>query len=215
MIIRELYKVLIEPSSYNVEKDATVTITVKAIDFNNEPVSSANLTLECSKGYFTKNNNTNISGTSTTSISQYTNTSGYFTATYKASEDGLINFTVGDNTNVQIYVEPEVVEVEWEKIYDGNDLKLYVKDGLVFIRLYADSNSYTTSSWKTFLSMGSLSIDSDYYPPVQVYSRSNQGVDVRLNEDGTFQAVGRTQSVSNYQVVCTFTYLSRSVTTSL
>lgn len=53
--INKLYKTQIDCSKYNVGIDTEDTIvTVKLIDFNNQPVTNTNVTITCDKGLFTQ-----------------------------------------------------------------------------------------------------------------------------------------------------------------
>lgn len=105
MEITDLYQTKIEASSYNVNIDSTGNvITVTLLDFNNQPVTNKSVTLTCDKGYFTKKGSTNISGTTTKSVTVNTDSNGKITATWTASEWGLCTFSANSNT-IQINVK--------------------------------------------------------------------------------------------------------------
>ena len=140
-------------NNYNVDIDGTCVITCTLTDIFGNPKAGQNVTVDCDKGYFTKYNDTDISGTSTTSKTGTTDSNGQFTLTYKASEWGLVTFST-NNHNTQIQVKG------WKQVdsYLNEKIKMY-SDG-EFINLTIDG-SITASAWNSI-----TTIDSRYAPPM-------------------------------------------------
>lgn len=89
---------------YNPQIDDTITLTLTLVDGAGTAVSGEEVTVTCSKGYFTKYNNTSISGTTTVSKTGTTDNYGQFTLTYKCSEWGLVTFSANNHIPSIIHV---------------------------------------------------------------------------------------------------------------
>lgn len=194
MIINDLYQTRIDitkgtsgSSYYNVGLDATdVTVTVLLVDFNNNPVGGKNVTLSVTKGYFTKNGDKTLGGTSYKSISATTDSLGKITATYTASERGLITFSA-NNTTISIEV------TGWKNVDSDNSAvwssvagtgvthqKVYTNGELAV--LYLTGTTYPSATTDL---IGEIP-DWDYAPPHNVFSlcTNSQEVWVYLRNDG-------------------------------
>ena len=194
MIINDLYQTRIDitkgtsgSSYYNVGLDATdVTVTVLLVDFNNNPVGGENVTLSVTKGYFTKNGDKTLGGTSYKSISATTDSLGKITATYTASERGLITFSA-NNTSISIEV------TGWKNV-DQDNWDIWTSmacDGVTKQKCYTNGEyvalylSGKIDMGNTTESLGQLP-DDDYAPSTYVFSlcANAQEVWCYVNSDG-------------------------------
>lgn len=128
-LINKLYKTKIDCSTYEAQIDSTNTIiTVTVIDFNNNPVSNAPVTISASKGEFIKkeNNSSSSNVSELSSVSMNTGSNGIAKFTYQASEWGFITITANNNT-VNLFVTgwrqniPDEFEFESEPTFDDTD----------------------------------------------------------------------------------------------
>lgn len=119
--------------NYNVTIDGTCVITCTLTDIFGTAKANTNVTVTCDKGYFTKYNNTSISGTTTKSKTGTTNSSGQFTLTYKASEWGLVTFSA-NNTYTQIRV------TGWKTYMSDSNYTVRYND--VFVEVRATVSSF-------------------------------------------------------------------------
>ena len=167
---------------YNPQIDDTITLTITLVDGAGTAVSGEEVTVTCSKGYFTKYNNTSISGTTTVSKTGTTDNYGQFTLTYKCSEWGLVTFSA-NTKNIQINVTgwkniAGSSSGTWEILRNQDHAKL-------ILRGWPTSSSAGTSSWNNFGS-------SDYASncrPTQYRTFLNAGATLywRINTDGTIE----------------------------
>ena len=99
MEILELYKTILTSEKYNVnitqDTNTIVEITVKLQSFNNTPVTRS-VEVKCDKGYFTKVNTLNLTGTPKTTGSREVNSQGELKVYWQASELGLCTFTCNE-----------------------------------------------------------------------------------------------------------------------
>ena len=131
--------------NYNVTIDGTCVITCTLTDIFGTAKASTNVTVTCDKGYFTKYNNTSISGTTTKSKTVSTNSSGQFTLTYKASEWGLVTFSA-NTTNTQILV------TGFKTYFNDSNYTVTYDQEKVYFRMHVASN-LSASSWNDLASV--------------------------------------------------------------
>lgn len=193
MIINDLYQTRIDitkgtsgSSYYNVGIGATdVTVTVLLVDFNNNPVSGKNVTLSVTKGYFTKNGDKTLGGTLYKSITAKTDSWGKITATYTASERGLVDFSA-NNTSISIEVtgwknvDPDNLDIWTSLACDGvTKQKCYTNGEYVALYLSGKVDMFQTTE-----AIGELPL-SQYAPTTYTFSlcTNNQNVWAYIRND--------------------------------
>ena len=148
---------------YNPQIDDTITLTITLVDGAGTAVSGEEVTVTCSKGYFTKYNNTSISGTTTVSKTGTTDNYGQFTLTYKCSEWGLTTFSANNHNWLQILV------TGFKKIkeHSSGRYALYVDKSSrqARIHLHFDNESITSGSGQYVVSSF---VPSEYCPPKNI-----------------------------------------------
>lgn len=89
IVINNLYEIKLTSTKHNINLNESVTITAKVIDFNGNNISGEKISIYVDKGNFV-NGNTNIG-------QKYIGTTGTngLSVTYKATENGIINFYCG------------------------------------------------------------------------------------------------------------------------
>lgn len=167
----------------NIDDVLVLTITVKNAD--GTAVSGVSTTVTCNKGYFTKYNNTNISGTSTKSRTVSTNSSGQFTLTYKCSEWGIVNFSA-NTSNIQIHVDG------WKTIYTDANYTLKTNNKLVEVTYHI--SNLQLNPWNNF-SNTTLFKNSTYAPYMPASAQEAQAtywLSARLLTDGQIWVMNQT-----------------------
>ena len=156
------------------------------VDFGN-PKAGQNVTVDCDKGYFTKYNDTDISGTSTTSKTGTTDANGQFTLTYKASEWGLCTFSTN---NIQL---PR--NVTGLKNKSTTNMILYVDESSrIAFASYKHNNYNASNTQETVIISGEIPLA--YRPKMVIktpinhtgsilYFKDNGDIAIRANSAGT------------------------------
>ena len=206
MIINDLYQTRIDitkgtsgSSYYNVGIGATdVTVTVLLVDFNNNPVSGKNVTLSVTKGYFTKTGDKTLGGTLYKSITAKTDSWGKITATYTASERGLVDFSA-NNTSISIEVtgwknvDPDNGDIWTSMVCDGVTKQKCYTNG-EYVALYLSGKIDMENTTESF---GQLP-DDDYAPSTYAFSlcTNSQTVWCYINSGGLIRLSSKADTQS-------------------
>ena len=162
---------------YNPQIDDTITLTITLVDGAGTAVSGEEVTVTCSKGYFTKYNNTSISGTTTVSKTGTTDNYGQFTLTYTCSEWGIINFSA-NNALTQINVKGWKsidINISYARLYVNEQLRIA---HLNYYRTFGSGTADTFYTWHTG------GIPSKYRPGLQCNGAINHLGTIYVDADG-------------------------------
>lgn len=175
--ITDLYNYDISLSKYNVNLtddtvDKTVTVTVKVTNSTNSPVNKETISIY-KNGELWKSN-------------VKTGSNGVYTTTFTPDTNGIVTFSV-NNQKVQLNVEQG-----WRTLYNGTFGKIKTNGELVSCYFKSASQNIPSDAWKNVARLSAISLDEKYYPPHDIYSRENAGVDVRIRDNGILEAVSRT-----------------------
>ena len=204
MIINELYKTEITCTPLVVGEVKTVTI--RLLDFNNNPLKSKQVTVYCDKGYFTSNNQQSVTST--------TDATGKLDLNYTSNDGGIVTFKANNTSFSSIIsgwkeVTPNIAHASG---YTGTyTVKLYINDltqmGVVSISL--STRNYGTGK-VDHLTIKNLSSDGEYQ--VVVPPRTSgyyPGMEATITADGLFYIVSdtaRSQSSLGFNFVFPFNY---------
>lgn len=163
MIISKLYKTLIDcdGDDWRWSIDATKTLTVKLLDFNDAPVSDTEVVLSVDKGYFGNDD-------SVTSYTALTDVNGEVSVDYTASSWGFVTFSCNE-CKVQALV------TGWKKVQEINrsDVvgRIYVYSDGRYARLeYNVSDAITPNADNAPFDKNIGSVNSKYYPAMNFVS---------------------------------------------
>ena len=181
----------------NIDDVLVFTVTVK--DRNGSAVSGATVPCNVNKGYFTKYNNTSISGTSTKTYTGTTNSNGQFTLTYKASEWDLCTFSA-NTTKTQINV------TGWKNILNDENYTLKTNGYMVHVNYHIPN--FPLNAGLEYTNTQRFSSVSEYMPEYEERSDATQGLSTALGADGTIRIANTNSSdfAGTTPIYASFTY---------
>ena len=197
--INELYETKISTTSSEILLNDTITVTIQLVDFNGNNVNRNNITITCSRGKFTANNQQSYTG----------NTSnGTLNVTYQGTENGIVNFYCKN----AIYS----ILVFGKKNYristtHGGIRNLIVDEfnrTVFFSYLYNGSLSLSTA-YSSALKIESNVIPSEYRPSTLVRTPVyNANVIGAVSSDGSvyIRSVQNSGTISNANITFQWTY---------
>ena len=186
MIITDLYQTQIDTVNHEVfVGTSNIEVSVKLVDFNGYGVAGKEVQLSVNKGYFTEctgKTTQTFSNTSTKTVTAISDNSGKIVAKYTASESGFATFTA-NNMKMAISV------TKWTTQLSTDFASIKTNGQIVSCYLHSPEKSVGTN-WTKMFNVCEIYGDYllEYMPPYTIYGVQNDGIEVRLFNDGTFQA---------------------------